>query len=237
MKGRFRPLFARMFLSKLSNMLSGDNLRQNALPALPFCVFPGKAADKLDCVGRMPPCTSRAQPQRCRSWALGLVASLWFAELFAKGFLGDMGTPDLSGQKRKAAAQRLAEARMALEEAQELQASGASSGLWYQVVTEGEDGIGIRKTADLKGERVEDLVKGSVFEVDDIVQNDGEPIFLHLKDGRGWVFDLTPVDPETPTVKRLEGVYANGKTLPELEAEVQQARLDLDRIRGARRVP
>ena len=170
-----------------------------------------------------------------------LTASAFLHELFAhdrgvQSFLGEIGAPDLSGKKRQAAAQRLAEARIALEEAQSLQAEGVSSGLWYQVITEGEDGIGIRKEPDLTAERVEDLVKGSVFEVDDVVQNEGEPIFLRLKDGRGWVFDLTPVDPETPTVKRLEGVYANGKTLPELEDEVRQARLELDRIRGARRI-
>ena len=179
---------------------------------------------------------------RRQTWPIGafLVVASTFTELFgdARGgleFLGELTPelPDFSGKKRQAAAQRLAEARMALEEAQSLQAEGASSGLWYQVVTEGEDGIGIRKEPDLKGERVEDLVRGSVFEVDDVVQTEDEPIFLHLKDGRGWVFDLTPVDPETPTVKRLEGVYANGKTLQELEEEVRQARLALDKIRGA----
>mmetsp|Transcript_94276 Transcript_94276/g.130947 ORF Transcript_94276/g.130947 Transcript_94276/m.130947 type:complete len:182 (+) Transcript_94276:74-619(+) len=172
---------------------------------------------------------------RCQTCSVAVCLMLVCLVELGVGFLGELGSPDLSGEKRKAAATRLAEARIALEEAQALQAEGASAGLWYQVVTEGEDGIGIRKEPDLKAERVEDLVRGSIFEVDDIVQNEDEPIFLRLKDGRGWVFDLTPIDPETPTVKRLEGVYANGKTVQELEEDVRQARLDLDKIRGARR--
>ncbi|CAE7194488.1 unnamed protein product [Symbiodinium sp. CCMP2456] len=181
----------------------------------------------------MPRRTLRVRRQTCSVAACLMLA--WTLVEPGVGFLGELGSPDLSGEKRKAAATRLAEARIALEEAQALQAEGASAGLWYQVVTEGEDGIGIRKEPDLKAERVEDLVRGSIFEVDDIVQNEDEPIFLRLKDGRGWVFDLTPIDPETPTVKRLEGVYANGKTVQELEEDVRQARLDLDKIRGARR--
>mmetsp|Transcript_27761 Transcript_27761/g.62500 ORF Transcript_27761/g.62500 Transcript_27761/m.62500 type:complete len:193 (-) Transcript_27761:99-677(-) len=178
----------------------------------------------------------RARLRRCGLGRTGVLGAALCA--FAWGFDAFIGSevgPDLSGEKRQEAARRVAEAKLALDEALDLRAAGASSGLWYQVVTDGEDGIGIREEPDLQADRVEDLVRGTVFEVDDVVQEAGEPIFLHLKDGRGWVFDLSPVDPETPTVKRLQGIYVNGKTIEELELEVKEARVELDRIRGARK--
>ena len=145
-------------------------------------------------------------------------------------------TPDLSGDRRQKAAKRLAEAKEVLDEALELKAAGVSGkGLWYRVITEGEDGIGIRKAPRMDGPRVEDLVRGSVFEVDKLIQKEGQPIWLHLDDGRGWVFDLTPVDSDTPTVERIQGAYEYGRTIEELEADVEAARLELDRIRGAKR--
>lgn len=145
-------------------------------------------------------------------------------------------TPDLSGDRRQKAAKRLAEAKFALEEAVELREAGVpGKGIWYKVVTDGEDGIGIRKAPRMDGPRVEDLVRGTVFEVDDIVQKEGKPVWLHLEDGRGWVFDLTPVDPDTPTVVRIENAYDDGKTIEELEADVEAARSEFDRIRGGKR--
>lgn len=170
---------------------------------------------------------------------LRLPALLGLLTLSSLGFLGGVvrETPDF-GEKRKVAADRLVAARQALEEAQELQAEGIEGvGVWYRVVTEGEDGIGIRKAPRLDAPRLEDLVRGSVFEVDEVRTAEGDPIWLRLKDGRGWLFDLTPVDPDTPTVERVEGVYKGGKTLAELEADVQAARQNLDRIRGAKLNP
>ncbi|CAL1153478.1 unnamed protein product [Cladocopium goreaui] len=155
-----------------------------------------------------------------------------------RAFIGNVmaDTPDLSGDRRQKAAKRLAEAKEVLDEALELKAAGVSGkGLWYRVITEGEDGIGIRKAPRMDGPRVEDLVRGSVFEVDKLIQKEGQPIWLHLDDGRGWVFDLTPVDSDTPTVERIQGAYEYGRTIEELEADVEAARLELDRIRGAKR--
>ena len=153
-------------------------------------------------------------------------------------FIGNVvsESPDLSGDRRQKAAKRVAEAKELLDEALELQAAGVpGKGLWYRVITEGEDGIGIRKAPRMDGPRVEDLVQGSIFEVDNVIQKEGKPIWLHLEDGRGWVFDLTPVDPDTPTVERIEGAFDDGKTIAELEADVKAARLEFDRIRGGKR--
>lgn len=144
-------------------------------------------------------------------------------------------TPDLSGDRRQKAARRLAEARECLEEAEELKAAGVSGkGVWYRIITSGEDGIGIRKAPRLDSPRVEDAVKGSVLEVDQVVEGvEGKPTWLHLEDGRGWIFDLN--DPATPTVEKVENAYEDGKTIEELQADVDAARLELDRIRGAKR--
>ena len=161
-----------------------------------------------------------------------------FQRLPQPAFIGNVmaETPDLSGDRRQKAAKRLADAKELLDEALELKAAGVSGkGLWYRVITEGEDGIGIRKAPRMDGPRVEDLVRGSVFEVDKLIQKEGQPIWLHLDDGRGWVFDLTPVDSDTPTVERIQGAYEYGRTIEELEADVEEARLELDRIRGAKR--
>ena len=176
--------------------------------------------------------------------AMGLLCQLWDAvklpdarspqvDTFIQNVMSE--APDLTGERRQKAAKRLAEAKMLLEEALEFKAAGVpGKGLWYKIVTEGEDGIGIRKAPRMDAPRVEDLMRGSIFGVDDVVEKEGQPIWLHLEDGRGWVFDLTPVDPDTPTVQRIENAY-DGKTIEELEAEVEAAKLEFDRIRGGLR--
>uniref|UniRef100_A0A7S4WAH3 2Fe-2S ferredoxin-type domain-containing protein n=1 Tax=Alexandrium monilatum TaxID=311494 RepID=A0A7S4WAH3_9DINO len=83
------------------------------------------------------------------------------------------------------------------------------AGLFYRVITQGPYGIGIRAEPDVDGPRTgEDLIRGSVFEVDDILETEGGPTYLHLADGRGWVFDTTPIDPENPSVQSLADVEA-----------------------------
>lgn len=78
------------------------------------------------------------------------------------------------------------------------------SGTFYRVVTEGPYGIGIRETPDINGPRTGlDLFRGSVFQVDEVIEEEGSPTYLHLADGRGWVFDMTPVDPKTRTVENI----------------------------------
>eukprot|EP00440_Ansanella_granifera_P037607 gb/GFBE01040803.1/.p1 GENE.gb/GFBE01040803.1/~~gb/GFBE01040803.1/.p1 ORF type:complete len:210 (+),score=39.53 gb/GFBE01040803.1/:1-630(+) len=146
-------------------------------------------------------------------------------------------TPDFMGKRRQDAAAALAKAKIALEEALDLQAKGLSHpGTWYQVTTEGEDGIGIRDEPELDGGRTgEDLVKGTRFDVDEIIETDGEPTFLRLADGKGYVFDTSPIDPENPSVKKLEGVFEGGKTIAELEEDVKEARRVFDEIRGGAR--
>eukprot|EP00930_Biecheleria_cincta_P101894 TRINITY_DN93546_c0_g1_i1.p1 TRINITY_DN93546_c0_g1~~TRINITY_DN93546_c0_g1_i1.p1 ORF type:complete len:218 (+),score=28.91 TRINITY_DN93546_c0_g1_i1:33-656(+) len=145
--------------------------------------------------------------------------------------------PDLSGDKRKAAAMKLAMAKQALEEAQEFIASGASDDRWYRVTTEGDDGIGIRETPDLEGARTgDDLKRGTIFEVTEVLEREDYPTFLCLADGRGWVFDTSPVDPENPSVQKIEGMFGTGQTLAELERDVEEARLELDSIRGAKKI-
>jgi len=81
------------------------------------------------------------------------------------------------------------------------------NGLYFRVVTKGAYGIGIRTEPDVGGPRTgEDLIRGAVFEVDDVVQIDGEPLYLRLADGRGWVFDTSTIDPENPSVQNLADV-------------------------------
>lgn len=78
------------------------------------------------------------------------------------------------------------------------------NGLYFRVTTEGAYGIGIRSVPDINGPRTgEDLIRGSVFEVDEAIEVEGEPTYLRLADGRGWVFDTTPLDPENPSVQNI----------------------------------
>mmetsp|Transcript_6535 Transcript_6535/g.15998 ORF Transcript_6535/g.15998 Transcript_6535/m.15998 type:complete len:483 (+) Transcript_6535:58-1506(+) len=80
-------------------------------------------------------------------------------------------------------------------------------GLYYRVVTENPHGIGIRVEPDVNSQRTgEDLVRGAVFQVDDVVHSDDGPTYLHLADGRGWVFDMTPVTSDCPSVQNLQDV-------------------------------
>eukprot|EP00419_Tripos_fusus_P021875 CAMPEP_0172719878 /NCGR_PEP_ID=MMETSP1074-20121228/75758_1 /TAXON_ID=2916 /ORGANISM="Ceratium fusus, Strain PA161109" /LENGTH=513 /DNA_ID=CAMNT_0013545277 /DNA_START=63 /DNA_END=1604 /DNA_ORIENTATION=- len=81
------------------------------------------------------------------------------------------------------------------------------NGLHYRVVTKGAYGIGIRTEPDVAGPRTgDDLIRGDVFEVDDVVQIEGEPLYLRLADGRGWVFDTSTIDPENPSVQNIADV-------------------------------
>jgi len=81
------------------------------------------------------------------------------------------------------------------------------SGLFFLVTTESPYGIGIREEPDVNGPRTgEDLIRGSVFEVDDIIEMEDGPTYLHLADQRGWVFDTSPIDPENPSVQNLADV-------------------------------
>mmetsp|Transcript_54556 Transcript_54556/g.119370 ORF Transcript_54556/g.119370 Transcript_54556/m.119370 type:complete len:517 (-) Transcript_54556:91-1641(-) len=79
------------------------------------------------------------------------------------------------------------------------------NGLYYQVITEGAYGIGVREDPDIDSPRTGvDLVRGHVFEVDDIIEEEGKPTYLHLADDSGWVFDTSPIDPERPSVVALK---------------------------------
>lgn len=81
------------------------------------------------------------------------------------------------------------------------------SGLFYRVTTDGPYGIGIRAEPDVNGPRTgQDLIRGTVFEVDDIIEVENEPTYLHLADNRGWVFDTSPVDPKNPSVQKISDV-------------------------------
>mmetsp|Transcript_76357 Transcript_76357/g.210819 ORF Transcript_76357/g.210819 Transcript_76357/m.210819 type:complete len:523 (-) Transcript_76357:45-1613(-) len=81
------------------------------------------------------------------------------------------------------------------------------NGLYFRVTTQGAYGIGIRAEPDMNGPRTgEDLIRGSVFEVDDIIETEDGPTYLHLADNRGWVFDTSPIDPENPSVENLTDV-------------------------------
>lgn len=78
------------------------------------------------------------------------------------------------------------------------------AGLFYKVTTDGPYGIGIRETPDVAGARTgEDLIRGTVFQVDEIIEQEEGPTYLHLADNRGWVFDTSPVSPENPSVRVL----------------------------------
>lgn len=135
---------------------------------------------------------------------------------------------DLKGDKKKEAALRLAKAKRALETAQE------GFTVYYSVTTVGEDGIGIRDTPEMDGERTGDnLPKGTIFEVDKVVEADGEPTWLRLKDGRGWVFDTYPIDPETPSAQRFKMNGPDG-VIAVMEKEYEDAKENMARMRGAR---
>jgi len=80
-------------------------------------------------------------------------------------------------------------------------------GNYYRVVTEGMHGMGIRVDADINSQRTgEDLIRGTVFEVDEVRPTEDGPTYLHLADGRGWVFDMAPVTPDNPSVQNLREV-------------------------------
>ncbi|CAE8735260.1 unnamed protein product [Polarella glacialis] len=81
------------------------------------------------------------------------------------------------------------------------------AGLFYKVTTTGEYGIGIRKDPDIDSERTgDDLLRGTIFQVDEIVEVEDGPSYLHLADDRGWVFDTTPIDPENGSCISLSSV-------------------------------
>lgn len=80
-------------------------------------------------------------------------------------------------------------------------------GTFYKVVTDGPYGIGVRAEPDKDGPRTgQDLIRGTIFEVDEIVEEKGKPTYLHLADDSGWVFDMRPVEPESDTVMNLDEV-------------------------------
>mmetsp|Transcript_43915 Transcript_43915/g.82038 ORF Transcript_43915/g.82038 Transcript_43915/m.82038 type:complete len:519 (+) Transcript_43915:47-1603(+) len=97
------------------------------------------------------------------------------------------------------------------------------SGYFYKVTTESPFGIGIRDEPDIDGPRTgEDLIRGSVFEVDEIVEvEDGDVTYLHLADQRGWVFDNSPREPDTPCVINLAEIEP-GCTLTMWRGEVDE---------------
>lgn len=77
-------------------------------------------------------------------------------------------------------------------------------GDYYKVVTTNKYGIGIRSVPDFNGPRTgQDLMPGTIFEVDEIIEEEEGYTYLHLVDNRGWVFDTRPVDPENPSVLPL----------------------------------
>lgn len=81
------------------------------------------------------------------------------------------------------------------------------TGLFYKVSTTNPYGIGIREEPDIDSARTgEDLLRGSIFQVDEIVETEGGFTYLHLADGRGWVFDTSPIDPENPSVQCLDRI-------------------------------
>ena len=80
-------------------------------------------------------------------------------------------------------------------------------GLFYKVTTDEPYGIGIRDEPCVESGRTgEDLIRGTIFEVDEIVEIEDGPTFLHLADQRGWVFDTSPIDPEQPSCKKLRDI-------------------------------
>ncbi|CAK9071806.1 unnamed protein product [Durusdinium trenchii] len=94
------------------------------------------------------------------------------------------------------------------------------SGYFYKVTTENPYGIGIRDEPDVDGPRTgEDLIRGSVFEAADLVQED--LTYLHLADQRGWVFDNSIFEPENPCVVNLAEIEP-GCTLTMWRGEVDE---------------
>ncbi|CAJ1446992.1 unnamed protein product, partial [Effrenium voratum] len=81
------------------------------------------------------------------------------------------------------------------------------SGYFYKVTTENPYGIGIRDEPDINGPRTgEDLIRGSVFEVDELVEVEDDLTYLHLADQRGWVFDNSVLTPDDPCVVNLADI-------------------------------
>eukprot|EP00931_Biecheleriopsis_adriatica_P114806 TRINITY_DN90701_c0_g1_i1.p1 TRINITY_DN90701_c0_g1~~TRINITY_DN90701_c0_g1_i1.p1 ORF type:complete len:548 (+),score=88.22 TRINITY_DN90701_c0_g1_i1:33-1646(+) len=96
------------------------------------------------------------------------------------------------------------------------------SGTFYKVTTESVYGIGIRDAPDMDAPRTgEDLIRGTVFEVDEIVYVEDGPTYLHLADDRGWVFDTTPIDAENGSCIALKDVEP-GCTLTMWRGEVSE---------------
>lgn len=96
------------------------------------------------------------------------------------------------------------------------------SGYFYKVTTENPYGIGIRDEPDVDGPRTgEDLIRGSVFEVDEVVEVEEDLTYLHLADQRGWVFDNSIFEPENPCVVNLAEIEP-GCTLTMWRGEVDE---------------
>eukprot|EP00930_Biecheleria_cincta_P049586 TRINITY_DN34787_c0_g1_i1.p1 TRINITY_DN34787_c0_g1~~TRINITY_DN34787_c0_g1_i1.p1 ORF type:complete len:536 (+),score=84.93 TRINITY_DN34787_c0_g1_i1:38-1645(+) len=95
-------------------------------------------------------------------------------------------------------------------------------GLFYKVTTDEPYGIGIRDEPAVESGRTGvDLIRGTIFEVDEIVETEGGPTFLHLADQRGWVFDTSPIDPEHPSCKKLSDIEP-GCTITMWRGEVDE---------------
>ncbi|CAE7217954.1 unnamed protein product [Symbiodinium sp. CCMP2592] len=96
------------------------------------------------------------------------------------------------------------------------------SGYFYKVTTETPYGIGIRDEPDINGPRTgEDLIRGAVFEVDEMVEVEDDITYLHLADQRGWVFDNSAKEPDTPCVINLAEIEP-GCTLTMWRGEVDE---------------
>eukprot|EP00929_Paragymnodinium_shiwhaense_P118978 TRINITY_DN90879_c0_g1_i1.p1 TRINITY_DN90879_c0_g1~~TRINITY_DN90879_c0_g1_i1.p1 ORF type:complete len:227 (+),score=64.70 TRINITY_DN90879_c0_g1_i1:72-752(+) len=158
------------------------------------------------------------------------------ARRFFNSVFGDTSL-DVTGSDKDYAREAVLKAMKALADAEELQQLAKNDNM-YVVTAEGEFGIGIRETPALDGPRVgEDLPGGEIFEVSEVIKKDGEPTWLKLADGRGWVFDMSPVDPENPTAKKLaeDQRFQNLEEIVEgLRLGVQEAKADLASVRGAR---
>jgi len=134
-------------------------------------------------------------------------------------------------EERKEAAADLAEAQEMLQRARTVFVN--PDALYYIVTTESEDGIGIRETPDLKGARTgDDCAQFEFVEVDEIVEAEGEPTFLHLKDGRGWIFDTSPIDPDNPSAQRVAPCTL--EDLKQAEAAVMEAKRVFHEVRGGK---
>merc|ERR1712205_124286 len=131
----------------------------------------------------------------------------------------------------------LRSAMLALADARKLKELTNTDGK-YTVATDGEFGIGIRETPEVDGMRTgEDLLNGAVFEVTEIIEKEGQPTFLKLADGRGWVFDASPAEPDKKIVRKLadDERFENLEEVIEgLEMQVAQAKSFLAQVKGAR---